>query len=67
MGQQGQKETLHKKQWPKRYSLIPGKKYALNNRMFNPGKVFLPPLHIKLELMKNFFKQWIKMAQDICI
>jgi hypothetical protein len=44
------------KQWPKRDSLIPGKKNVLNNPLVNPEKVFLPPLHIKHGLMKNFIK-----------
>jgi hypothetical protein len=44
------------KQWPKRDSLIPGKKNVLNNPLVNPEKVVLPPLHIKLRLMKNFVK-----------
>jgi hypothetical protein len=34
----------------------PGKKSVLNNPLVNPEKVFLPPLHIKLGLMKNFVK-----------
>jgi hypothetical protein len=29
---------------------------VLNNSLVNPEKVFLPPLHIKLGLMKNFVK-----------
>jgi hypothetical protein len=55
------------KQSPKRDSLIPGKKYVLNNSLVNPEKVFLPPLHIKLGLMKISSRLWIKMAQDLCI
>jgi hypothetical protein len=43
-------------QWPKRDSLIQGKKNVLNKPVGNPEKVFLPPLHIKLGLTKNFFK-----------
>jgi hypothetical protein len=56
MGQQGQKEHYIQEQWTKRDSLIPGKKKVLNNPLVNPEKVFLPPLHIKLRLMKNFVK-----------
>jgi hypothetical protein len=44
------------KQWPKRNSLIPGKKNVVNNKLVNPEKVFLPPLDIKLGLLKNFVK-----------
>jgi hypothetical protein len=29
---------------------------VLNNPLVNPERVFLPPLHIKLGLMKNFIK-----------
>jgi hypothetical protein len=56
MGQQGQKKYYFQKQWPKRDSLIPGKKNELNKPLVNPEKVFLSPLHIKLGLMKNFVK-----------
>jgi hypothetical protein len=42
MGQQEQKKPLHKKQWPKRDSLIPGKTNVLN-MLVNPEKVVLPP------------------------
>jgi hypothetical protein len=55
------------KQLLKHDSLIPGKKNVLNNPLVNPEKIFLPPLHIKLGLVKNFSRQWIKMAQDLCI
>jgi hypothetical protein len=44
------------KQWPKRDSLIPGKRNVLNNPPVSAEKVFLPQLHIKLGLMKNFVK-----------
>jgi hypothetical protein len=44
------------KQWPRRDSLIPEKKNVLNSPLVNPEKVFLPPLHIKLGLMKNYVK-----------
>ena len=44
------------KECPKRDTFTPGEnnvKYAL---WVNPQKIFLPPLHIKLGLMKNFVK-----------
>jgi hypothetical protein len=50
------KKHYIQKQCPKRDSLNSGKKYVLNNRLVNPEKVFLPPLHIRLGLMKNFIK-----------
>jgi hypothetical protein len=42
-------------------------KNVLNNLLVNPEKVFLPPLHIKLGLMKNFVKGVDEVAQDLCI
>jgi hypothetical protein len=50
------KNRYIQKQWPKRDSLIPGNKNVLNNPLVNPEKVFLPPLHIRLGLMRNFVK-----------
>jgi hypothetical protein len=40
------------KQWPKRESLIPEHKNAVNTPLIDPEKFYLPPLHIKLELIK---------------
>jgi hypothetical protein len=45
-----------KKQWPKRENLTPGKKNVICKPLVDPKKVYLPPLHIKLGLMKNFVK-----------
>lgn len=45
-----------KKQWPKRLNLKPGEKNVLYQPLVNPEKIYLPPLHIKLGLMKNFVK-----------
>jgi hypothetical protein len=42
------------KQWPKRESLIPGEKNAVNTPFVSIEKVYLPPQHIKLGLIKNF-------------
>jgi hypothetical protein len=67
MGQQGQKKHYIQNQWPKRDSLIPGKKNVLNNPLVNPEKVFLPSLHIRLGPMKNFITAMDKNAQDLCI
>ncbi|MGR0202203.1 hypothetical protein, partial [Klebsiella pneumoniae] len=44
-----------KKEWPKR-NLVPGEKNILFEPLVNPENVYLPPLHIKLGLMKNFVK-----------
>lgn len=45
-----------RKQWPKRTSLVPGQKNIAHDPLVEPNKVYLPPLHIKLGLMKNFVK-----------
>lgn len=44
------------KDWPLRSSLVPGQKNVLHGPLVDPQKVILPPLHIKLGLMKNFVK-----------
>jgi len=44
------------KLWPKRTSLTPGETNVVNPPLVLPEKIFLPPLHIKLGLMKNFVK-----------
>ena len=45
-----------RKEWPTRTSLQPGSKNIINEPLVEPSKVLLPPLHIKLGLMK----QWVK-------
>jgi len=40
--------------WPKRTSLTPGEKNVINPPLVLPENIFLPPLHIKLGLVKNF-------------
>ena len=49
------KNHYEKNVWPKR-SLIPGQKNVINPSLVDPQKIYLPPLHIKLGLMKNFVK-----------
>ena len=44
------------KLWPKRTSLTPGEKNVVTPPLVFPEKIYLPPLHIKLGLMKNFVK-----------
>jgi len=44
------------KPWPKRTSLKPGEKNVVNPPLILSEKIYLPPLHIKLGLMKNFVK-----------
>ncbi|KAJ4440809.1 hypothetical protein ANN_10655 [Periplaneta americana] len=45
-----------RKEWLKRESFIPGQKNVKHDALCNPENVYLPPLHIKLKLMKNFVK-----------
>ena len=47
---------MDKKEWPKRATLEPGTKNVLRKALIDPNKVLLPPLHIKLGLMKQFVK-----------
>ncbi|GBM75228.1 hypothetical protein AVEN_73992-1 [Araneus ventricosus] len=50
------KKHYIKKWWPKRQFLKPGVKNEENEPLVAPEKILLPPLHIKLSLMKNFVK-----------
>lgn len=45
-----------KTDWPLRGALTPGEKNVINTTLVPPEKVLLPPLHIKLGLMKQFIK-----------
>lgn len=42
--------------WPPRETLTPGEKNIINTTLIPPEKVLLPPLHIKLGLIKQFVK-----------
>jgi len=50
--------------WPERTSLTPGEKNVVSPPLVLPEKIYMPPLHIKLGLMKNFVKGAIKPAVD---
>ena len=52
------------KLWSKQTSLTPGEKNVVNPLLILPEKIYLPPLHIKLSLMKNFVKIMVKPAVD---
>jgi len=56
VGQPRQEESLLSKLWPKRTSLTPGEKNVVKPPLVLPEKIYLPPLHMKLGLMKNFVK-----------
>ncbi|GBM57054.1 hypothetical protein AVEN_157020-1 [Araneus ventricosus] len=51
-----EKKHYIKKVWPKRQFLIPDVKNEKNEPLSASEKILLPPLHIKLGLMKNFVK-----------
>ncbi|GBN75468.1 hypothetical protein AVEN_127567-1 [Araneus ventricosus] len=51
-----EKKHYIKKVWPKRQFLMPGVKNEKNEPLSASEKILLPPLHIKLGLMKNFVK-----------
>ena len=44
------------KYWGSRSTFVPGEHSLNKNPLVNMNKVLLPPLHIKLGLMKNFVK-----------
>ena len=45
-----------REQWPKRNEYTVGEKNILNESLVSPDKELLPPLHIKLRLMKQYVK-----------
>jgi hypothetical protein len=49
------------KHWTTRMSLKPGSKNILLKRLVDPKKILLPPLHIKLGIIKQFLKTLPKM------
>jgi hypothetical protein len=44
------------KDWPKREDLIPESKNVVHASLVDNQKILLPPLHIKLGIMKQFVK-----------
>ena len=44
------------KQWNPRTNLKPGTKNVIRENLIDPKKILLPPLHIKLGMMKQFVK-----------
>lgn len=45
-----------KKDWPPREALVPGQQNVINPPLVSRDRIILPPLHIKLGLMKQFVK-----------
>jgi len=48
------KNHYHKKEWLKRSSLQPGSANVIKPPLVNETKILIPPLHLKLGLMKQF-------------
>ena len=59
----GKRNRYVNKLWPKRTSLMPGKKYVSLSLVLLE-KIFLPPLHIKLGHVKTLWKVRIKLVMD---
>lgn len=55
-------DSVHYRQreWPQRTEFVPGRHNVKTLPLVPPEKVLLPPLHIKLGLMKNFVKSLAK-------
>jgi hypothetical protein len=53
MGRDKHRETVH---WPEREQLQPGSKNVSNVSLVDRERILLPPLHIKLGMMKQFVK-----------
>jgi len=51
--------------WPVRTHLEPGSHNVLSPALVNPNNILLPPLHIKLGLMKNFVKALNKTSRAV--
>ncbi|GBP59676.1 hypothetical protein EVAR_39833_1 [Eumeta japonica] len=45
-----------KRDWPPRVALVPGEKNVINPPLVSRNRIILPPLHIKLGLIKQFVK-----------
>lgn len=58
------KQHYVQRDWPTRPNLEPGSHNVLSQALVNPEKILLPPLHIKLGLMKNFVKALDKKGQS---
>ena len=50
------KNHYSRSEWPSRENITPGQCSVAHNPLVDANKVLLPPLHIKLGLMKNFVK-----------
>ena len=48
----------HRQIWPKRAEFSVGKSNIKWNPLIDPSKILMPPLHIKLGLIKQFVKSF---------
>ena len=55
-----------RKEWPKRTEFIPGRFNVQHVPLVDPQKIYLPPLHIKLGLFKNFVKAMDPCGSGFC-
>ena len=56
MGSRVNEEHWVRKEWPPRNTIKPEEKNIVNNFLVNWMNIILPPLHIKLGLIKQFVK-----------
>ena len=56
-------EHCSRRKWPKRENLVAGSKNIVNEHLVNPDHILLPPLHIKLGLMKQYVKAMDKTGK----
>ena len=58
LGQQSRAKSEHwtRKDWPPREALVPGSMNVINTPLVPRDRIILPPLHIKLGLMKQYVK-----------
>ena len=57
-------EHYTKSDWPLRSTYVPGTSSVQSVPLVDPQKIFLPPLHIKLGLMKTFVKTMSKVNSE---
>lgn len=53
---EGKKNHWAQKEWRKSDSMAVGKEYIINTPIVGREKIILPPLHVMLDLMKQFLK-----------
>jgi len=51
------------KYWRTRENFVPAKYNVKYSSLVNPGKVLIPPLHIKLGLVKDFMRDIKKVVK----